>query len=193
MPHTTARRNCQPPLGRNRRCIGYAAVGSLAGMHVRVPTWHLTGRRSTGEPLVWPVKASPSRCPSRRPPSFGAFWPAGREIGVVAPAPLTHSLTDMAHSHAHSSGRAKVCCESYLQSRLETATRPVIDVGFRELEPEPYRSLHAFLVAKHTVIGMQDKVREAWKSVVCALSYAHGAWHRGTVCVQRQQSAPCLL
>ena len=64
---------------------------SLAGMHGRVPTWHLTGRRSTGEPLVWPVKASPSCCPSRRPPSFGAFWPAGREIGVVAPAPKSRA------------------------------------------------------------------------------------------------------
>ena len=66
-PHH-ARRNCQPPFGRNRRCIGYAVVWSLAGVHGCVPTWHVTGRRDVGEPLVRPVRASPSHCPSRRPP-----------------------------------------------------------------------------------------------------------------------------
>ena len=46
----------------------------------------VTGRRDVGEPLVRPVKASPSHCPSRRPPTFCAFrWPAGREIGAAVP------------------------------------------------------------------------------------------------------------
>ena len=68
MPHTTARRNCQPPYGRNRRCIGHAVGGSLAGMHGCVPTWHTTGQRDVREPLVRPLRASPSHCPSRQPP-----------------------------------------------------------------------------------------------------------------------------
>ena len=52
----------------------------------------MTGRRDVGEPLVRPVKASPSHCPSRRPPTFYASsdlrsdrWPAGREVGAAVP------------------------------------------------------------------------------------------------------------
>ena len=53
----------------------------------------VTGRRDVGEPLVRPVKASPSHCPSRRPPTFYASsdlkfdrWPAGREVGAAVPS-----------------------------------------------------------------------------------------------------------
>jgi len=42
--------------------------GSLTGVHGCVPTWHMTGQRDVREPLVRPVRASPSHCPSRRPP-----------------------------------------------------------------------------------------------------------------------------
>jgi hypothetical protein len=79
--HTTARRNCQPPLAEEQTLVSDMQwCGSLAGMHgARVPTWHLTGRRDVGEPLVRPVKASPSHCPSRRPPRSVRFGqPAAR-------------------------------------------------------------------------------------------------------------------
>ena len=56
----------------------------------------MTGRRDVGEPLVRPVKASPSHCPSRRPPRSVRFVgpPAARsgpprtiESLAAAPSP----------------------------------------------------------------------------------------------------------
>jgi hypothetical protein len=56
--------------------------GSLAGMHGCVPTWHVTGLRGdVGEPLVRPVKSSPSHCPSRRPPRSVRFGPPAARSG----------------------------------------------------------------------------------------------------------------
>ena len=80
--------NCQPPCGRDRNQA--AAHGPLSGCKGSCAL--VTGRRDVGEPLVQPVRASPSHCPSRRPPTFYASsdlrsdrWPAGREVGAAVP------------------------------------------------------------------------------------------------------------
>ena len=80
-------KTANPPVGgtetRQRRTVPFR------GAQDRAP---VTGRRDVGEPLVRPVKASPSHCPSRRPPTFYASsdlksdrWPAGREVGAAVP------------------------------------------------------------------------------------------------------------
>ena len=64
MPGETA----NPLLGGTDAVSDMQWCGSLTGVHGCVPTWHVTGRRDVREPLVRPVRASPSHCPSRRPP-----------------------------------------------------------------------------------------------------------------------------
>ena len=80
-------KTANPPVGgtetKQRRTVPFRGAKDRA---------LVTGRRDVGEPLVRPVKASPSHCPSRRPPTFYASsdlkfdrWPAGREIGAAVP------------------------------------------------------------------------------------------------------------
>jgi hypothetical protein len=74
-------KTANPPVGgtetKQRRTVPFRGAKDRA---------LVTGRRDVGEPLVRPVKASPSHCPSRRPPTFCAFrWPAGREVGAAVP------------------------------------------------------------------------------------------------------------
>ena len=77
MPGETA----NPLMGGTDAVSDMQWCGSLTGVHGCVPTWHVTGRRSVGEPLVRPVKASPSHCPSRRPPRSVRFGPPAARSG----------------------------------------------------------------------------------------------------------------